>query len=556
MIGRIRLTSGLVLFTFVVTHLLNHALGLVSLGALEAGRAWFVLLWRNPLATVALYGALLTHFSLALWAVYQRRSFRLRPAEWAQLTFGFSIPVWLLAHAVHTRLAHELYGQQDSYHLMLGTFYVFAPGGIYRQMLLLLLVWGHCTIGLHQWLRLRPGYQRIQGLALSAALILPAAALAGVWTAGRDILQLAADPGWSARILAESHALDRAQAARIVQIREGLLMLAAGLLVAALVMRPAVDLLRRRQGLVRLTYPGGRRVTIHRGASVLDASHLNRIPHASVCGGRGRCSTCRVRVEEGLAHLPAPRPDEARVLRRVGADHDVRLACQIRPDHDCTVTPLLAPDATAPAPGPAEGYHQGQEREIAVLFADLRDFTALTEQKLPYDLVFLLNRYFAAMGQAVTSAGGYVDKFIGDGVMALFGLDTDPARARAAALAAARNMVAELEALNRDLAHDLPVPLRIGIGLHFGPVIVGDMGFGEARTLTAVGDTVNIASRLEAETKPLGVQLVASHDAMAGAGVALGGLETRQIELRGRQERLEVYLVPDVAALEPAAAAP
>ena len=549
MIGRIRLASGLLLFAFAATHLLNHALGLVSLDALESGREWFLLLWRNPVGTLALYGALLTHMALALWAIYQRGSFRLRPVEWVQLTFGLAIPVWLFAHAVHTRLAYELYGQQDSYRLMLATYMVFVPGYVFQQMLLLVLVWGHCMIGLHQWLRLKSAYGRLRGFALSAALVWPAAALAGIWVAGRDVRQLAADPAWIDQLRTAARTLGQDQTVYLIGLERWLLALAIGLLLAALGLRPVTERLRRRNRFVRITYPGGRRVTVPKGTSVLEASQRNRIPHASVCGGRGRCSTCRVRIEEGLGSLPAASAEEARVLARVRATKDVRLACQIRPEQDCSVAPLLAPDTTAPAPVPGQDYHHGQEREIVVLFADLRDFTALTERKLPYDVVFLLNRYFAAMGQAITRSGGYVDKFIGDGVMALFGLEMTPGQACAAAMAAARAMVEELDLLNQGMVHDLPAPLRIGIGLHLGPAIVGDMGFGGARSLTAVGDTVNTASRLEAATKSFGVQLVVSQQVMQAAGVPADHLETREIEVRGRQGRLVVYLVPEVPAL-------
>jgi adenylate cyclase len=184
-----------------------------------------------------------------------------------------------------------------------------------------------------------------------------------------------------------------------------------------------------------------------------------------------------------------------------------------------------------------------------VLFADLRAFTRLSEGRLPYDVVFVLNQYFRATGEAIEAQGGRVDKFIGDGIMALFGLDQAPQAACRQALAAARAMGFALEQLNAELAHDLPEPLRIGIGLHVGPAILGDMGYGRASSLTAVGDTVNVAARLETLAKEFEVQLVASTRLAERAGIELGGFEERRIEIRGRRRPLRVRLVPDARAL-------
>ena len=167
------------------------------------------------------------------------------------------------------------------------------------------------------------------------------------------------------------------------------------------------------------------------------------------------------------------------------------------------MTPLLPPLALA-ADGPRRvDFAQGSEREIAILFADIRGFTALAEGRLPYDVVFVLNRYFAAMGRAIEQAGGRVDKFIGDGVMALFGIE---ARRRGGLPRGAGRGAADVAAARRaqpSLRAELDEPLRIGIGIHAGPAIVGEMGYGNAAAITAIGDAVNTASRLETLTKEL-----------------------------------------------------
>jgi adenylate cyclase len=282
------------------------------------------------------------------------------------------------------------------------------------------------------------------------------------------------------------------------------------------------------------------------------------VPHASVCGGRGRCSTCRSRIEGAPGAIPPPSPEESKVLRRVEAGPFVRLACQLRPLGDIRVTPLLPPFAQARDGFARPVYLQGGEREIAIVFADLRAFTRLAETRLPYDVVFLLNRYFAMMGRAVEETGGHLDKFIGDGVMALFGIESGPQTGCRQALQAARLMSERLVELNRTLEHDLPEKLRIGIGLHFGPTIVGEMGYGKAVSLTAVGDAVNTASRLESASKEYGCELVVSEDLVSRAGIDLSAFPRHEIELRGRRQVIAVRTLTwgrDLPEIAPTAAA-
>src|SRR5262249_7709615 len=240
---------------------------------------------------------------------------------------------------------------------------------------------------------------------------------------------------------------------------------------------------------------------------------------------------------------------DRKVLDRVGAPPNVRLACQTRPTANVAVVPVLPPTASPRDAQPRPGYLQGHEEEIAVLFADLRAFTRMAEHKLPYDVVFLLNRYFRAMGTAVEAAGGRLDKLIGDGVMALFGVGGRPTDGCRRALAAARRMSEGMRELNRSLANDVAEPLRIGIGIHAGPAIVGEMGHGRATSVTAVGDTVNTASRLETLTKEYNCQLVISDAVARYAQIDVEGFERHDIEIRGRLEPLTIRVIGDAQSL-------
>jgi adenylate cyclase len=191
----------------------------------------------------------------------------------------------------------------------------------------------------------------------------------------------------------------------------------------------------------------------------------------------------------------------------------------------------------------------GREREVCVLFADLRGFTKISEKRLPYDVVFLLNRYFEAVGGAIETAGGIPNQFIGDGVMALFGVDAGPEEGARHAVAAARAMHRAVAELSADLHEVLPAPLRIGIGIHCGPAVVGHMGRGVATYLTAVGDTVNTASRLQEQTKEFACELVLSDRAAERAGLDVSGFRREEISIRNRAEPIVVWVIGDVETL-------
>ena len=546
-VRRIRLVTGLILLTYLSTHLLNHSLGLISLDAMEWGRQWFLLLWRNPLGTLALYGALLTHLSLAIWALYQRRRLRMALGELLQLLLGVTIPLLLAIHIAGTRLNYEFFGIEDSYRLLVLTLWHASPMDGLKQAILILVAWTHGCIGFHYWLRLKPWYARCAPYVLALALLLPVFGLLGFVSAGREISNLIArQPDWIERFLAAAKIPPRSEREIIYLIKDGAL-IAFGAAIALALMARVARTLSERRNQIRITYADRREVQAPRGFSVLEASRLARIPHASVCGGRGRCSTCRVRVSQGLSSLPPPSAGELKVLQRVGASPNVRLACQLRPTGDLTVTPLLPANALASDGFGQPAYLAGQERNIAVLFADLRTFTGIAEHKLPYDLVFLLNRYFESVGAAITEAGGIVDKFIGDGVMALFGVDSGAQAGCRQALAAATAMVEQVDALSRALAEDLTEPLRIGIGIHCGPAVVGRMGYGPSIHLTAIGDTVNVASRLQDSTKEYQCQMVISEEVVRQSGLDIANLPRHELTVRNRREALAIYAVDDVS---------
>lgn len=551
-----RLVTGLVLFFYVLTHNLNHALGIVSLQWLEAGRRVFLAFWRFPGMELLLFTAAILHILVALIALYRRHSLKMPFWEAAQLILGLATPPLLLLHILSTAYASEQYHFKDSYAYVLLSLWVFSPWNGALQAIAIVVTWTHGCIGMAYWLRLKPWYAKGRPYLFALAVILPVLALIGFADAGRAIAEKLEDETWLPALIERDNLPNREAAAVVYAARDIGMWIFGALLVSVFAARLVRARLNQRRA-ISISYESGAIVHIQAGTTVLEASRSANIPHASVCGGRGRCSTCRIKILKGAAQLPAASDDEKRVLARVGAAPDTRLACQLRPIGPVTVAPLL-PSQAGPHQAHARGdYHSGRELEIAVLFADLRGFTQLSERRLPYDVVFLLNRYFKAMGEAVSGAGGHLDKFIGDGVMALFGIKSgmeggDGKLACTQALDAARRMSVNLEELNRHLKADLQAPLRIGIGIHFGPAIVGDMGYGANQHLTAIGDTVNTASRLETATKELDCQLVISEHVALAAGIAVDPSQLHQLHVRGREQTQGVLALKSAQDAGPA----
>ncbi|MFW2228415.1 adenylate/guanylate cyclase domain-containing protein [Rhizobium sp. CRRU65] len=553
-IRRARLGSGLVIFIFVLLHLSNHAIGLISVAAADKAAHLFLAIWRNPLGTAIFYSSVLIHIALVLRAIYMRRSLVMPKGEMAQIVLGLMIPLLLMDHVIGTRIAHEFYGYIDDYETVVGMLWIKNPANGLRQALAVVAVWIHGCIGIHFWLRYRSWYPDFAPLLLAIAILVPVLSLLGFVEMGRTL----ADPSYqqSMTVSAYKEGVNTRYASN-PQVHREVAMIRAGLYGAfsasllIVVIARARRKLKERLDQVAVNYPGGEVIRVPRGFSVLEASRLGGLPHYAVCGGKGQCSTCRVQILGDYDSLPIPDKMEQTTLKRINAGPDVRLACQLRPNRDVAVAPLLVPAIEAALPANSQETSPGREREIAVLFVDIRHFTTLTETRLPFDVVFLLNRYFAIIGKAVEQSGGRLDKFIGDGAMALFGLNTAPEEACRQALNAAAAIVAEIEKLAAELADELALPLRIAIGIHTGPAVVGTMGYGRVRSMTAIGDTVNVASRLETAAKEFEAAIVISEPVASLSGANLSGIESREISVRGRALPLKVYVIPREKAAEP-----
>lgn len=544
----LRLASALTMLSFVICHLTAHCLLLVSFEDAEAVRNVLMYPWRTSVGTGLLVAAFVVHFSNALWSIYVRRSLRLTRWEWAQLSLGLSIPALLIAHVVATRIAEETLDVTAYYNTVLIGQWLIYPWLGAVQMLAVIAVWTHASIGIHYWLRTRRWYPDWRPYLFGFALLLPTLALAGFVSGGNQVLREAgSDPNFVSSSLGDANLTAQAGASieRMIYAGFGIWL---GLVLLPFAGRGIRNWQYRRRKPPMLHHASGRAVPILPGATVLETLRAHGIAHASVCGGRARCTTCRVLVTKGAEWLAEPSGLEAKALARIGATPGMRLACQIRPAADVAVMPLLAADANA-ADGAVRGGLEGSERPITVMFIDLRGSTTLGEAKLPYDVLFILNQFFHEMTKALVATRGHYSQFTGDGLMALYGLHADPAAGAADAVRGAREMLARLDQLNHHLRADLRDPLRIGIGIHHSEAIVGAMGPPRSQIITAIGDTVNTCARLESLTKEYDCAVIISRQAAEAAGLRLAGQSLHEAPVKGRLEPVAFYALKTVADL-------
>jgi adenylate cyclase len=536
----VRLTTGLILFAFATSHLINHAFGIRSVNAMQAASAVLLAPWQTNTGVMVLYTAFVAHGLLGFYALYRRRHLRMPANEAWQLALKLTIPFLLMSHAVGIRLGEFQYGREVGYLPVLNKFWVVSPDfALPRQLLLLLVLWVHGCLGLRAWLRTKRAYYRLTGVLASLATLVPVLAILGVVNAGLNLRDAALrDPAYAASLGPAPGSREAQSAASAVRIADGMALSYVGLLLAAFGLRAARNWHAKRFRAVRITYPGHRVVSVPCGFSVLEASRWTGIPHASVCGGRGRCSTCKVHIIESAQRLKAPNPVERLTLKRIGAPPSVRLACQLRPMADISIEPLVATGR-----GSASGALRfeaavagGRELQIAAMFVDLRESTRLATGRLPFDALFIFDRYIQVVTQAIRRNGGHATSIAGDGVMSVFGVEGTTASAARNAFRAALEVWNGLEILSAELANELRSPLRIGIGVHVGTAVVGLVRTGESQSLQFLGDTGNVAAKLEAKSKELDCTLVASIAALDLVTRGKARIQTNVVAIEGKTD--------------------
>jgi len=537
--SQLRLATGIILALYVVQHLINHAFGIVSIETAEAYRKTVGAVFQSVPGLVLLYGSFLFHATIALRSIYRRSSLRLSLWQWLQLLLGLSILPLLVGHAVGNR-GFDLLGDIDPNYFYVVTSLSLKPAFLVKLVLLISVIWVHMAIGLHFWLRIKAGYHRLVPYAYTLVVLIPALAYVGLFSMLQQASTWLDDPQRLDQIYAASIAMDSSDVEFLRGLETQAWIVMAALLVLVLIARQIRLWHQARQGTYCVTHTDGSKIRALNGVSLLEALRNARIPHAAVCGGRARCTTCRVRVSSGLTELDPPNEHEARALARIKAGKEIRLACQLHPKSDLTITPLVManqPLSTTLHGGGVEGH----EEYVVAMFVDMRGSTNLGERVLAYDVVFILNRFFTELSSALADSHGHYAQFAGDGLMALYGLVPErKALACQDALAGAREMFRRIENLNQQLQCEFGESVQMGIGIHGGDAIVGTMGPPKTPLLTAVGDNINIAARLEAQTKTLGCDLIVSVATLESEDIDYATDRVQQVEVRGRDNHVRI----------------
>lgn len=293
----------------------------------------------------------------------------------------------------------------------------------------------------------------------------------------------------------------------------------------------------------KITFHGENTLEVKPGKTILETSLEAGIPHTHVCGGNARCSTCRVFVIEGVENCLERNEKEKALADKRRFEPRIRLACQTQIKGDVTCKRLVKDEEDIMLVNQelaTDHSCSGQEKKLAIYFSDLRGFTTFSENNLPYDVIHILNKYFTRVCPLIVNNKGFIDKYIGDGLMAIFGLENDK-NPVLSAVKSGLEQLQELKKFNLHLKENYGVELRMGIGIHYGDAIIGNVGYPEKVSFTAIGDTVNTASRIESANKAAGTQLLVSEEAyqMVKDNVLVGKIH--EDSLKGKEGTFKLY---------------
>ena len=303
---------------------------------------------------------------------------------------------------------------------------------------------------------------------------------------------------------------------------------------------------------MQIEFVGEKAIPINRDQTILEASLHAGIPHFHACGGKGKCSTCRIMVLEGEENLSRPNRKEAKLRDAIKLAASIRLACQTRVEKESVKIERIIKDESDICqyiqvddqyPNKIKLKPLGEEKYLVLFFLDIRDFTPFVETYLPFDVIYITRKLFDIFYNVITRHHGQIIETAGDELYAVFGRESSIKEAADAAISAGHAILNELDALNKAYFKIyLPKEFEVGIGIHSGKVIVGEFNLGRQLKTSVMGLAVNIASRIQNSTKELNNSFVASEEVMRHSSFK-GGSENLEVDLKGVSTRYKLHLL-------------
>ena len=288
-----------------------------------------------------------------------------------------------------------------------------------------------------------------------------------------------------------------------------------------------------------------KRIEVADRDTILASSLKAGINHTHACGGNARCSTCRVHVVEGLEHCQPRNGAEEKMKQSLNFPDDIRLACQTRITGDIKIRRLVVDDLDRQIISDQLASHDenslGREKDIAVLFTDLANYTEFAESLPAYDVVHVLNRYYMTMNDIVTKYGGVISDVAGDGMLILFGACKKEDGLVLDAIRTVQAMRKELTVFNTYLESMYGRSFGLRAGIHYGSAIIGHFSTGPMSKVAAIGDTVNLAARIEQANKQFGSQLLISEAAYQQVADKIEQIGCHKAELKGKTGSYALY---------------
>ena len=290
--------------------------------------------------------------------------------------------------------------------------------------------------------------------------------------------------------------------------------------------------------------PDNKEIKFRGKTTILKATRGAKIEHQHACGGRGKCSTCRVKVVKGLDNCNSRSLRERKIAQHLGFSDEVRLACQTTIHGDVDVKRLVVDeiDVDIARHRAASKRHHRVGREVmgTLVFMDIENFTTLTQLNQAYDVAHLINRYYYIVGKIVGNHGGAVLDYYGDGILSIFEESNKKNHAQEA-IDACQTIVKKMPLLSNYSYHFTEQEFKIRIGVHSGPVILGTMGMPGFEKLAAIGDAVNVANEIEESNKHLGTNMLISESTYNLLPESIGFKKDFRISIKGKDNLLRVF---------------